>query len=80
MSDNSCPRCGKVVYMAERCVGAGKQWHKACFTCRVCNKRLDSTTVSDRNGEIYCKTCYSKDFGPKGYGYGQGGGTLTRTQ
>lgn len=28
-------------------------------------------------GEIYCKTCYGKEFGPKGYGYGAGAGTLS---
>ena len=32
------------------------------------------------NGEIYCKTCYGKNFGPKGYGYGAGAGALTRTK
>lgn len=27
--------------------------------------------------EIFCKSCYGKEFGPKGYGYGQGAGTLS---
>ena len=31
-------------------------------------------------GEIYCKTCHGKNFGPKGYGFGGGAGALTRTQ
>jgi len=75
-----CPRCDKSVYMAEEIVGAGKKWHKSCFTCKDCNKRVDSTTVNDKEGEIYCKGCYGKNFGPKGYGYGGGAGALTRTQ
>ena len=31
-------------------------------------------------GEIYCKSCYGAEFGPKGYGFGGGAGALTRTQ
>ena len=32
---------------------------------------MDSTSVCDApNGEIYCKGCYGKNFGPKGYGFG----------
>ena len=30
-------------------------------------------------GEIYCKACYGRAFGPKGYGYGGGAGALTNT-
>ena len=38
---------------------------------------MDSTTVNDGpDGDIYCKSCYSAQFGMKGYGYGQGAGTL----
>ncbi|GAB6029985.1 hypothetical protein CHUAL_005677 [Chamberlinius hualienensis] len=72
-----CPRCGKAVYMAEKMMGGGSAWHKTtCFTCAACNKRLESTTLTEREGEIYCKSCYGRNFGPKGYGYGQGAGTL----
>lgn len=75
-----CPRCGKSVYAAEKVVGAGSSWHKACFNCASCNKKLDSTTVSDKDGQIYCKGCYGKEFGPKGFGFGQGAGALTMTK
>lgn len=42
-----------------------------------CRKGLDSTTVAAHESEIYCKSCYGKKYGPKGYGYGQGAGALS---
>ena len=48
-----------------------QSFHKKCFTCFDCKRPLDSTTVCDApNGEIFCKLCYGKNFGPKGYGFG----------
>ncbi len=38
---------------------------------------LESTTLAEREGNLYCKNCYGKNFGPKGYGYGGGAGTLS---
>ena len=32
--------------------------------------------MASHEGEIYCKSCHKKGFGPKGYGYGGGAGTL----
>lgn len=72
-----CPRCGKSVFIAELMRAAGKAWHKSCFTCNICNKRVDSNLLCEREGEIYCKSCYGKNFGPKGIGFGIGAGTLT---
>ncbi|XP_055838862.1 muscle LIM protein Mlp84B-like isoform X6 [Episyrphus balteatus] len=72
-----CPRCGGFVYAAEQMLARGRQWHKECFKCGTCSKGLDSVNcceAPDKN--IYCKSCYAKKFGPKGYGYGQGGGAL----
>jgi len=78
-SNPKCPACGQAVYHAERVIGAGSEWHKACFKCATCSKGLDSTTVVDRERQIYCRACYAKQFGPKGYGYGQGAGALKLT-
>ncbi|KAJ7389635.1 hypothetical protein OS493_029974 [Desmophyllum pertusum] len=53
-----------------------KSWHKKCFTCKECDKKLDSDTLAENEGEIYCKGCYGKQSGPKGYGYGGGAGAF----
>ncbi|MEQ2160913.1 Cysteine-rich protein 2-binding protein [Goodea atripinnis] len=73
---NKCSACRGTVYHAEEVQCDGKSFHKCCFLCMVCRKGLDSTTVAIHDQEIYCKSCYGKKYGPKGYGYGQGAGTL----
>jgi len=75
-----CPRCNDRVYFAEKMVANGINWHKQCVKCAICGKRLDSTTLTEREKEIYCKSCYGKCFGPKGFGYGVGSGTFAQTQ
>ncbi|XP_022082940.1 cysteine and glycine-rich protein 1-like [Acanthaster planci] len=74
---NICPRCGRAVYAAEKKLAANHSWHSKCFCCAYCGKGLDSTTVRDRDHEIFCVHCYGKGFGPKGVGYGLGAGTLS---
>ncbi|MBN3316741.1 TNNI1 protein, partial [Atractosteus spatula] len=74
---NKCGVCQKAVYFAEEVQCDGKSFHKSCFLCMVCKKNLDSTTVAVHADEIFCKACYGKKYGPKGYGYGQGAGTLS---
>lgn len=32
-----------------------QSWHKGCFRCAKCGKGLESTTLADRDGEIFCK-------------------------
>ena len=43
----------------------------------LCNKMLDSMTLALHEKEPYCKQCYGRKYGPKGYGFGQGAGTLS---
>lgn len=59
------------------CVHFLQPWHKGCFKCNDCNKGLDSRNMTEApDKEIYCKTCYGKHFGPRGYGFGGGAGCL----
>jgi cysteine/glycine-rich protein len=38
---------------------------------------LESTTLAEHDGQIFCKQCYGRQFGPKGYGFGGGAGCLS---
>jgi len=76
---SKCGKCGKSVYAAEKVLGVGKEWHKRCFVCPDCNKTLDSTNCADHDGLVYCKACHGKKWGPKGVGFGGGGGTILQT-
>ncbi|XP_014669935.1 PREDICTED: cysteine and glycine-rich protein 1-like [Priapulus caudatus] len=75
-----CPRCSGSVYMAEKVMAAGQSWHRGCFTCTTCKKKLDSTSLTERDSDIYCTTCYGRQFGPRGVGYGMGAGVLNTGQ
>jgi len=72
-----CPKCDRAVYAAEEKIAGGFKWHKICFKCSTCSKRLDSTTCTEHERSLYCKTCYGRQFGPKGVGFGIGAGTLS---
>lgn len=73
-----CFRCGFAVFAAEQMIAKNTIWHKRCFSCSECGKSLDSTNVNDSpNGEIYCRGCYGRNFGPRGIGFGLGAGALT---
>ncbi|KAG4074923.1 hypothetical protein HA402_009348 [Bradysia odoriphaga] len=75
---SGCLRCGFPVYEAEKMISKDRIWHKRCFSCVECRKSLDSTNLNDApDGEIYCRSCYGRNFGPRGVGFGIGAGTLT---
>ncbi|CAF4278637.1 unnamed protein product [Rotaria sp. Silwood2] len=65
-----CARCSKSVYLAEKKLGAGRAFHSSCFSCCTCKRKLDAATLSEHKGEIYCKSCYKKQFGPHGFASG----------
>ncbi len=74
---NGCPRCGGAVFAAEQMLARGTVWHKTCFNCLECHRVLDSVLACDGpDRDIYCKLCYAKKFGPKGYGFGAGAAFL----
>ena len=40
-----CPKCEKPVYDAEGFPAGGRRYHKRCFKCFSCSKKLEPTTV-----------------------------------
>jgi len=72
-----CPKCSKQVYFAEEVKAKGEVFHKLCFKCSSCNKLLEPGNFCENDGNIFCKTCYGKNFGPRGYGFGGGAGVLS---
>ncbi|GAA5978645.1 hypothetical protein JCM11641_002799 [Rhodosporidiobolus odoratus] len=63
-----CRRCGTIVYFAEEVRAVGGKWHKRCLRCTSCSTTLSPNTVTEKDGEPYCKKCYSEQFGLKGHG------------
>jgi len=72
-----CPGCSKSVYFAEQVKAIGKTWHKECLRCSECSTFLDSSRLTEKDGNPLCRRCYNKLHGPAGSGYalwGKAGG------
>ncbi|XP_076253857.1 uncharacterized protein LOC143192392 isoform X2 [Rhynchophorus ferrugineus] len=54
----SCARCGSGIYKTEEFISLNKVWHKQCFSCYQCSKRLDKDNVKIFQGELFCQCCY----------------------
>ena len=73
----ACPRCNGKVFHSEKVVSNGKNYHKKCAVCRVCEKNIGTKDICNgKDGEIYCKSCYARKFGAPGY-RGAGAGDWT---
>ena len=63
---DSCPRCAGKVFEAEKCGTKVGPYHKNCFSCIECTRKLDSVTCCEGpDAEIYCKACYASFYGSK---------------
>mmetsp|Transcript_51832 Transcript_51832/g.121545 ORF Transcript_51832/g.121545 Transcript_51832/m.121545 type:complete len:264 (-) Transcript_51832:39-830(-) len=67
---DKCVRCKKTVYAVEKVVQSNLTFHKACFSCAGCKHTLALGNCQEHDGELYCKGCYGKMYGPKGIGFG----------
>ena len=60
---SACPRCNGKVFEAEKMVSRERMFHKECFNCCACAHKLDySNCMEGPNSEVYCKTCYVKEY------------------
>lgn len=41
-------------------------FHSSCYNCFTCHRKLETATLSEHKGEIYCKSCYTRQFGAHG--------------
>ncbi|KJA22079.1 hypothetical protein HYPSUDRAFT_41203 [Hypholoma sublateritium FD-334 SS-4] len=72
-----CARCAGRVYFAEQVKAVNKTFHKGCLRCTACGTSLDSRSLRDHEGTVFCARCYAKSYGPQGGGYallGKAGG------
>ena len=72
-----CAACTKSVFAVEEVKALGRVYHKRCFRCSGenkdgCNRVLSKMDYVDGKGkeglgpQPYCKSCYTKLYGPKG--------------
>jgi cysteine/glycine-rich protein len=59
---DKCKRCDKNVYRVDKMEYEGDVFHKACFKCLTCDQRVALERVAMSGGNLYCKSCFSKDF------------------
>ena len=57
-----CSLCNKTVYMNEEVFAAGRKFHKMCFKCTQCNKPLETMTMAEHDGKLFCKTCHKRKY------------------
>ena len=63
---DGCRACGGKVYEPEKVASKTGIFHKQCFACKKCKKKLDSTLVyafEAPDSQIYCKKCFTENFG-----------------
>jgi len=66
-NDNAqlCKLCQKQVFQMERIKAERVVWHKNCFTCTVCSKKLSVDNYNSHEGLLYCKPHFKQLFQPK---------------
>ncbi|XP_008299915.1 LIM domain and actin-binding protein 1-like isoform X4 [Stegastes partitus] len=61
-----CSACQKPVYQMEKIAADKYIFHKTCFCCKHCKKKLSMYSFAPLNGEFYCIFHYQQLFRRKG--------------
>lgn len=65
-----CAKCSKSVGWAESVVRDDSVYHRDCFRCAGCNKKLDRGSGLKDHGDYFCRSCHNKQYGPMGFNKG----------
>jgi hypothetical protein len=61
MATARCHKCAKMVHESELVQDKQRAYHRLCFKCVHCAKRLEPGRVADLpDGELHCATCAAK--------------------
>ena len=52
-------------YLSNFFLTGGRRFHKRCFKCIFCSKKLDSNNVRVSGSKLYCKVCLDKIAPPE---------------
>uniref|UniRef100_A0A8C4QGW4 LIM and SH3 domain protein 1 n=1 Tax=Eptatretus burgeri TaxID=7764 RepID=A0A8C4QGW4_EPTBU len=55
-----CARCNKPTYPMEKLSCLDSVWHKSCFSCEVCNLKLNLKNYKGFSKKPYCNSHYPK--------------------
>ena len=73
-SRDACQACAKTVYAMERLDADGQVFHKHCFKCSQCDKKVGPGTYASLENKIYCKPHFKQLFLSNG-NYNEGFGS-----
>lgn len=77
-----CETCSKIVGFAEAVHRDAKIFHRDCFRCGSCQKKLARGAGLRDRGLYFCNNCHAKNFGPYGFkrGVSRNRNTLKRVK
>lgn len=75
VSQEMCSACSTPVYPMEKITTDNHVFHKTCFCCKKCKKKLSMYNYTPLHGELYCTFHYQQLFRRKG-NYDEGFGRV----